>query len=62
MPRVLFKETFNWHPNPNVTICHKAGREYLVTQRCADEAVAAGKGVVVQRQNVRSRPAGADRP
>lgn len=49
MPRILFKETFNWHPRPNVTICHEAGKEYLVTHRCADEAVARGKGVIVRR-------------
>ena len=49
MPRVLFKEAFNWHPKPNVTICHKAGKESLVTRRCANEAITAGKGMIALR-------------
>jgi hypothetical protein len=43
MPRIRFTEDFNWHPKPTVVIAYKAGREYPVTQRCADEAMAAGK-------------------
>lgn len=50
MPRVRFSGVFNWHPRHNVTIRYEANREYPVTRRCAEEAVAKGKGAIVERE------------
>lgn len=49
MPRIIFTADFNWHARPNVTIAYKAGNEYPVTQRCADQAIGKGKAKPVQR-------------
>lgn len=53
MPRIRFTEVFNWHVRHNVTVSYKAGHEYLVTQRCAVEAITKGKAVEVSRLPVR---------
>jgi hypothetical protein len=50
MPRVRFTQTFHWHPKRQVTIKYEAGREYLVTQRCAAEARAKGAAVYAMRE------------
>lgn len=56
MPRVLFTADFDWSAKPRVTVFHKAGHKYLVTQACADEAIAAGKAVALPSP-ARAKPA-----
>ncbi|OAM77701.1 hypothetical protein A3840_08705 [Devosia elaeis] len=43
MPWVRFKADFDWRPRQGVTIAYKAGMHLLVTTRCAEAAIAAGK-------------------
>jgi hypothetical protein len=43
MPKVRFIADFDWHARRGVVISYKAGKEYPVTQRCADDAAVAGK-------------------
>lgn len=50
MPWVRFTAPFDFHIKHNVTIAYKAGGEYLVKQRCADEAMKAGKAVEAARR------------
>lgn len=49
MPWVRFVRDFDWWPQPRVTIAYKAGSVVLVTRRCAERAVAAGRAVRVAR-------------
>lgn len=49
MPRVRFTDNFDYWPRNNVTQAFKKGMERLVPQRCADQAVAAGKAVLITR-------------
>lgn len=50
MPRIRFKENFDFRVKPNVTIAYKAGKEYLVSQSAAAQAIDSGKAVTVKRQ------------
>lgn len=45
MPWIRFTADFDWRPIPQKTIAYKAGMHKLVTTRCADAAIAAGKAV-----------------
>lgn len=47
MPRILFNRDFDWSPNVNATIAYQAGKEYPVTQACAEKAIADGAGDLV---------------
>ncbi len=60
MPWVLFTAPFDFHVRHNVTISYKRGNSYLVKQRCADEALKAGKAVETQRRKAsdHAKPAG----
>ena len=60
MPWVLFTAPFDFHVKPNVTISYRPGGTYLVKQRCADEAIKAGKAVATQRRKAidHAKPAG----
>lgn len=49
MPRVCFSEDFDWQANSHAVIAYKAGKTYPVIQRCADEAIAAGKATAANR-------------
>jgi hypothetical protein len=51
MARVNFVRDFDYYPlfpSKSVLIPHKAGEEYTVTRKCADEAIAAGAGIEVK--------------
>ncbi len=50
MPWVRFTARFDFHVKPNMTISYKAGNSYLVKQRCAEEAIKAGKAVETERR------------
>lgn len=43
MPRVKFNEDFDFRPKPGVTIGYLAGMTKMVTTRCAEQAMKAGK-------------------
>lgn len=49
MPWVRFDKDFDWSPKFGVTKAYKAGMVKLVTTRCADRAVEAGRGVKVAK-------------
>lgn len=49
MPWLKFTAPFNWQVRPTVTIHYKAGRTYLVTRRCASEAMKARKAQPTER-------------
>jgi len=57
MPWVRFSKPFDFRVTKQATIHYKAGCEYLVKQRCVDEAVAQGKAELIERkdENARSR-------
>lgn len=43
MPRVRFTADFDFRPKHGVTIAYLAGMTKMVTTRCAEQAIAAGK-------------------
>jgi hypothetical protein len=49
MPWVRFTANFDWSPRRNVEISYKADCAYLVTTRCANEAVAKGKADKIRK-------------
>jgi hypothetical protein len=49
MPRIRFTADFDFKVNPRVIRAYKALRKYLVSQACADAAIAAGKAELVDR-------------
>jgi hypothetical protein len=58
MPRVRFTGDFDYRPRRHVVIAYKSGHDLPVKQDCADQAVAAGKAVLVGK----ARPAKAKDP
>jgi hypothetical protein len=57
MPRLRFTQDFDFKVNPQAIIAYKAGREYLVSQAAAAEALGKGIAVPLDRPNRRSRKA-----
>jgi len=49
MPWVLFKQRFDFFLKPKYVLAYKAGKKYLVKQRCADEAIKQGKAEYTER-------------
>jgi len=49
MPWVFFKERFDFWATPKYVLAYKAGKKYLVTRRCADEALKRGKAEYTER-------------
>lgn len=50
MPRVYFKEDFDWQPaNARWMIAYKAGRIYLVKKVVAEQAIREGKAELADR-------------
>lgn len=49
MPWVRFVADFDFHVRRTVNITYHAGHEYLVTTRCACEAIAQDKAVAIER-------------
>lgn len=56
MPWVRFIDPFDWHPKVNVIFAYQAGEVQLVTRRCANEAVAAGKAEKTVNPDKRKEP------
>jgi hypothetical protein len=49
MPWVKFTKKFDFYLFPKYVLAYKAGKKYLVKQRCADEAIKAGKAELTER-------------
>ncbi|MDH3232202.1 MAG: hypothetical protein OEQ29_01655 [Alphaproteobacteria bacterium] len=50
---VQFLDDFPWKPSTNQTIVYKKGMATVVTRRCADRAIKAGKAKVVPKVSKR---------
>lgn len=50
MPWVFFKANMDHRVSRFVVRAYKAGNAYLVSQRAADEAIAKGKGEIMERK------------
>jgi hypothetical protein len=48
---MLFRQDFDFKVSDRVTIAYKANRKYLVSQRCADEAIKTKKAELTERPN-----------
>lgn len=48
MPRVRFTADHDYRAKRHVTVAYKAGHEGPVKQDCADQAIGAGKAVLVR--------------
>lgn len=58
MPRILFSKDFDFRVSKHCIRAYKAGKEYLVSQEAAKQAVEKGRGTVVPTRNRRTRNAG----
>jgi hypothetical protein len=57
MPRLRFTQDFDFKVNPHVVRAYKAGKEYLVSQAAAEQALSKGRAVPLDRPNRKSRKA-----
>ena len=48
MPRVRFKEAFDWRPTHRHLVAFPKGHEGPVTRACADQAIAAGRAELIK--------------
>jgi hypothetical protein len=55
MTRVRFTADFDYRPIPQVTIGYLAGMEETVKRECADQAIAAGKAVLIKPPGRKAR-------
>lgn len=59
MPWIRFTADVPWPAAHNATIAYKAGRRYLVSQQCAEQALRDGKAVKAPaRRKVSNRAGG----
>lgn len=50
MPRIRFTQDYDFKLSKHAVRAYKAGKEYLVSQACARDAISAGKAVPVKFQ------------
>lgn len=58
MPWVRFTEAYDFLARERLVVAYKKGREYLVKRSCADDAVAKGKAVLIERPQWKRANAG----
>lgn len=58
MPRILFSKDFDFRVSKHCIRAYKAGKEYLVSQEAAKQAVEKGAGKQLPSVNRRGRNAG----
>ncbi len=61
MPWVTFSTDFDFRAKPNVLTAYKKGNTYLVSQACADQAMAARAATVADRPRSRKETENARR-